>query len=404
MDFDFTMAIGSFLVAIVVGLTGMGGGALMTPMLVTFFGVPPLTAVSSDLVAAAVMKPVGGLVHLRRGTVDLRLVGWLCAGSIPAAFCGVLVARLLGDGDDVQNAIQKALGVALLLAAAGLAVRGYLALKDRASHPTTAPANPTTTTEPRPTTAEPRPASTESHPTQTEPHPAATWRRPASTWRLTASTWRRMTSARRRTASTGGPTAWTRRPTARTELRTASTARRTAAPGEPASIAPPQVTVRPVPTVVIGAVGGLVVGMTSVGSGSLIIVALLAVYPALRANQLVGTDLVQAVPLVMSAAIGHLLFGDFQLSVTTALLAGSVPGVYIGSRISSRAPGGLIRRVLAFVLLASALKMFGAGNALTVGVLGAVLLAAPLLWMFLRTRNGLPAFPWAKKENFPADR
>src|SRR5512139_1127810 len=98
MDFDWTMAFGSFLVAIVVGLTGMGGGALMTPMLVTFFGVHPLAAVSSDLVAAAVMKPVGSAVHFRHGTINLRLVGWLCAGSVPAAFCGVLVARALGQG------------------------------------------------------------------------------------------------------------------------------------------------------------------------------------------------------------------------------------------------------------------------------------------------------------------
>src|SRR5262249_47721110 len=113
MHFDVTMAVGSFLVAVVVGLTGMGGGALMTPMLVTFFGVPPLTAVSSDLVAAAVMKPVGSVVHLRRGTVNLRLVAWLCVGSIPAAFCGVLIARALGHGRNVQEVIQYALGVAL---------------------------------------------------------------------------------------------------------------------------------------------------------------------------------------------------------------------------------------------------------------------------------------------------
>ncbi|MGW0072719.1 TSUP family transporter, partial [Streptosporangium sandarakinum] len=81
MDIDLPLALGSFLVAIIVGLTGMGGGALMTPMMMLFFNVPPLAAVSSDLVASAVMKPVGGLVHLRRGTVSLRLVGWLCAGS-----------------------------------------------------------------------------------------------------------------------------------------------------------------------------------------------------------------------------------------------------------------------------------------------------------------------------------
>jgi len=309
MHFDYVMAIGSFLVAVVVGLTGMGGGALMTPMLVTFFGVPPLAAVSSDLVAAAVMKPVGGFVHLRRGTVDLRLVGWLCAGSVPAAFCGVLVARALGTGEDVQGVIQAALGVALLIAAAGLAVRGYLAMRDRA------------------------------------------------------------------------------------EERTPATGRRTAVPGEPAATGLPTVTVRRLPTVLVGVVGGLVVGMTSVGSGSLIIVALLALYPALKANQLVGTDLVQAVPLVMSAALGHVLFGDFQLSVTAALLAGSVPGVYLGSRISSRAPGGLVRRILAFVLLASALKMFGVGNTATVWVLIGVLLAAPAVWALLRIRHGLPAIP-----------
>src|SRR5918996_6543562 len=132
MDFDWTMAVGSFLVAIVVGLTGMGGGALMTPMLVTFFGVPPLTAVSSDLVAAAVMKPVGSAVHLRRGTVHLGLVKWLCPGSIPGAFSGVLIARALGKGQEVQDVIRVALGVALLLAAVGLIVRAYLRMLEHA--------------------------------------------------------------------------------------------------------------------------------------------------------------------------------------------------------------------------------------------------------------------------------
>ncbi|MDX6429246.1 MAG: uncharacterized protein QOE54_1612 [Streptosporangiaceae bacterium] len=316
MHFDYTMAAGSFLVAIVVGLTGMGGGALMTPMLVTFFGVPPLTAVSSDLVAAAVMKPVGSAVHLRRGTVNLKLVGWLCAGSVPAAFCGVLIARALGNGADVQSVIKKALGVALLIAASGLAVRGYLALKDRAAG-------------------------------------------------------------------------------------RAEGVRRTASPGEPAATELPAIAVRPLPTVVIGGVGGLVVGMTSVGSGSLIIVALLALYPALKANQLVGTDLVQAVPLVTSAAFGHLMFGDFKLEVTAALLVGSIPGVYLGSRISSRAPGGLIRRALAFVLLASALKMFDLNNTATVVVLLGVLLASPLVWIVLRKRHGLPALPFREDRAAP---
>ena len=329
MHFNITMAIGSFLVAIVVGLTGMGGGALMTPMLTVFFGVPPLTAVSSDLVAAAVMKPVGGFVHLRQGTVHLRLVGWLCLGSVPSAFCGVLVARALGHGSGVENVIQYAIGVALLIAAAGLAVRGYMALADRADQ--------------------------------------------------------------RRNRLRYGPV--TNRGNDDPAIAVRASVRRTAAPGEPASVQTPSVAVRPLPTVLVGILGGLVVGMTSVGSGSLIIVALIALYPGLRANQLVGTDLVQAVPLVASAALGHILFGDFKLSVTTALLAGSIPGVYLGSRISSRAPGGLIRRVLAFVLLASALKMFGVGNLALLGILCASVVAVSLIWIVLRTRKGLPALP-----------
>jgi len=99
--------------------------------------------------------------------------------------------------------------------------------------------------------------------------------------------------------------------------------------------------VRPLPTVAIGILGGLVVGMTSVGSGSLMIVLLLMLYPSLSASQLVGTDLVQAVPLVLAAAIGHLLWGEFERGLTTSLLIGSVPGVIIGAQISSRVAGGV---------------------------------------------------------------
>src|SRR5664279_6325475 len=106
----WTLALGALAVGVVVGLTGMGGGALMTPVLVLLFGIHPLAAVSSDLVASAVMKPVGSVVHLRRGTVNGQLVRWLCVGSVPAAFTGVLLARLLGDSDRVQSVIQIALG------------------------------------------------------------------------------------------------------------------------------------------------------------------------------------------------------------------------------------------------------------------------------------------------------
>ena len=93
-------------VGFVVGLTGMGGGALMTPMLVIFFGVDPVTAVSSDLVVSLVMKPFGAGVHAKEGTVNYGLVKWLCLGSIPAAFLGVILLNALG-GDDVSATVKR---------------------------------------------------------------------------------------------------------------------------------------------------------------------------------------------------------------------------------------------------------------------------------------------------------
>jgi uncharacterized protein len=299
MSIDPFLALASFGIGIVVGLTGMGGGALMTPVLVLFFKVAPLAAVSSDLVASAVMKPVGSFVHLRRGTVHLGLVKWLCIGSIPGAFSGVLIARSLGRGEDVQQLIRVALGVALLLAAAGLIVRAFLRLVEHA----------------------------------------------------------RVRDGR----------------------------------AAPLPQGPPSVQLRPVWTIIVGLLGGIVVGLTSVGSGSLIIIALMALYPRLKANELVGTDLVQAVPLVASAAIGHLLFGDFHLDITTSLLVGCIPGVWIGAHLSARAPGGLVRRALAFVLLASALKLLNISNQATGIILVLVLLFAPVLWMLVRRHYGFPA-------------
>lgn len=306
---NWTLGAAALGIGIVVGLTGMGGGALMTPVLVLLFNVPPLAAVSSDLVASAVMKPVGSIVHLRKGTVRMDLVRWLCVGSVPAAFAGVLLARALGHSTNVENLIQKALGIALVLAAVGLFARAYLRLAERSRN-------------------------RDGH-------------RPAD-------------------------------PTGR-----------------------PDVVVRPLPTMLIGAVGGVVVGMTSVGSGSLIIIALMWLYPKLRASELVGTDLVQAVPLVASAALGHIFFGDLRLSVTGALLVGSIPGAFIGAQLSSRLPGALIRRVLAFVLLASALKLLGASTAVTGIALGALIVLAGPAWMALRRVHGFPALP--SRERSPSE-
>src|SRR5918993_2297984 len=279
---DLTLALAGLGVGIVVGLTGMGGGALMTPVLVLVFGVPPVAAVSSDLAASAVMKPFGGWVHARRGTVNWRLVAWLCAGSVPSAFLGVLLLRLLGDDATVQHTIKIALGVALLLAAGGLLLKAWAGRKRRG----------------------------------------------------------------------GGP--------------------------------PEPIVVRPVPTLLLGAAGGLIVGLTSVGSGSLIIVALLVLYPKLRANDLVGTDLLQAIPLVAAAAFGHALFGDLKLDIAAAVLVGSIPGVLIGARISSRAPAGVIRAALVIVLLASALKLLDVPNAV-VGVVSATALLTAIVLAVIRS-------------------
>ena len=299
MSVDLAIVAGGAAVGFVVGMTGMGGGALMTPMLVFFFNINPLTAVSSDLVASLFMKPVGALVHLRRGTVHLELVRYLCIGSVPAAFMGVFVLRWLGAlGDGVDNVVRVSLGLALLAAVGAMLAKGWLSVR------------------------------------------------------------RHGASARE--------------------------------PGRSAPARPRVLTVRPGLTVAIGAVGGLVVGMTSVGSGSLIIVALLLAYPMLTARELVGTDLVQAVPLVGSAALAHMLFGDVEFGLTLSLMLGAMPGAFLGARLSSTAPQMLIRRAIAIVLLASGLKLLGVPTPVTALVLVGSIVLGPVIWMMIRRWNGLP--------------
>ena len=123
MTLDLPLALGGLFVGSIVGLTGMGGGALMTPMLVFFFGADPLTAISSDLVASVVMKPAGALVHLRRGTVNLRLAGWLCLGSVPAAFFGAWFISQQPRGETLDTTLKVLIGSALLVASFGLVLR-----------------------------------------------------------------------------------------------------------------------------------------------------------------------------------------------------------------------------------------------------------------------------------------
>ena len=120
------IVLGSAVVGLLVGLTGAGGGALMTPMLILLFGVKPSAAISSDLVAAVLMRPVGAAVHLRKGTVNLRLVGWMVVGSVPMAFVGAYLLHLLGGSSAQQQHVEVALGVALLVGAAAMVFRYIL--------------------------------------------------------------------------------------------------------------------------------------------------------------------------------------------------------------------------------------------------------------------------------------
>jgi uncharacterized membrane protein YfcA len=144
------------------------------------------------------------------------------------------------------------------------------------------------------------------------------------------------------------------------------------------------VVLRPVPTILLGAAAGFIVGITSVGSGSIVIVVLLMIYPGLKASSLVGTDLTQAIPLVGAAALGHVLFGSFSAPVTVSLLLGALPGAFIGAHISSRAPGGVIRRALAVLLLASGLRLLGVSTELVLLAAVGALLLGSLAWVVIR--------------------
>jgi uncharacterized protein len=281
LHLDPLIVLGSALVGLLVGMTGAGGGALMTPMLILLFGVAPSSAISSDLVAAVVMRPLGAAVHMRRGTVQRGLVGWMVLGSVPMALLGTYLLHLMGNTKGAESNVEIMLGAALLVGAFAMVVRHLL--------------------------------------------------------------------DRRSGTVRGG-----------------------------ASLA--QIAPRPAATVAIGMVGGLIVGLTSVGSGSLMIVLLLFVYPALGAGQLVGTDLTQAVPLTLAAALGALAFGHVEVGVTLSLIVGSVPAVLAGSLLSSRAPDRFVRPVITLVIFASGLKYVGLGTDALGLVLAGVVLAASCTW------------------------
>ena len=281
----------SFGIGIVVGLTGMGGGALMTPALI-LLGINPTSAVANDLVAASVNKSVGAATHWKHGSPNLRLAGYLIVGSVPCAFIGTFVTGWFGSGDE-EDLLKTVLGYALLFAAASYAFRMYLQLR----------------------------------------------------------------------LVTSGNTAPDEEPT-----------------------------IRPGLTILIGAVGGFLVGITSVGSGSVIMIALLLLYPTLSAVKLVGTDLVQAVPLVLAAAVGQVINHGVDWPVLIPLIIGGSPGTFLGSRIARRISQSVIRRGIVIVLTMSGAKMLGANSDALLIIAAGLLLLGPLVWGFIRQTRGIPAF------------
>jgi uncharacterized membrane protein YfcA len=241
--------VAGLLVGLLVGLTGVGGGSLMTPLLVLMFGFHPSVAVGTDLLYASVTKSVGSLVHGIRGSVDWRIVGRLAAGSVPAALaCLWLLARLGHPSDEAEAIIKLVLGVVLVLTSIVLLFRDRLALWSR-SH------------------------------------------------------------AR-----------------ARSETFTAGM------------------------TILLGLVIGIAVSLSSVGAGAIGATALIFLYPRLPIGRIVGADIAHAVPLTLIAGFGHWLLGSVDVSLLLSLLVGSIPGIILGSMMSSRTSDHVLRPALAVTL------------------------------------------------------
>jgi uncharacterized protein len=296
--------VAAFLVGIAVGITGMGGGALMTPALI-FLGVGNASAVvTADLTASAVSRSAGAAMHWRHGSPNFQLAGWLILGSVPMAFIGPALLDWVSGGRDLELLLQECIGFALLFAASAYAFRLFLQLR------------------------------------------------------------RSVRNKKQRR---------------------------------------PEPVIRPVPTVLVGGFGGLLVGITSVGAGSVIMIALLMLYPTLSPVRLVGTDLVQAVPLVLSAAVANILVHGLDWQITIPLVIGSVPGTILGSRFAAQVPQSVIRRAIVVILAISGLALLDksgwsplgkdATHPVFIAIAGLALLAlVPLIWGGLRRTQGLPMF------------
>ena len=274
---DWKLSLAGLLIGLLVGVTGMGGGSLMTPLLVLFFGFKPSIAIGTDIVHGAIFKSFGAVQHRRLGHVHARLAAWTLLGSAPFSIGGVSLAwwlkRAYGDGyEDTAKAI---LGVALVVCGIAFLVKAYL-----------------------------------------------------------------------HSSPADKPFILTNRDRA---------------------IA-----------VATGVVGGFVVGLTSVGSGTLFGLVMLVAFP-LTAAKIVGTDIFHAAILLTVAGAGHLVAGHVDLAATGWLLIGSIPGVLVGGMFTVRLPDRALRIALAATLTLAGVKLVDPPGADVIVLAGAVAAAIAAL-------------------------
>jgi len=258
---ELAFVVAGLLVGTVVGLTGVGGGSLMTPLLIFGFGIKPYLAVGTDLLFAAATKFSGSISLARSRRIDWSIVGWLSLGSVPAALATLYLLHAAGTRSEaVQSVITSALGGALLLTAAATL---YKALRGGSS---------------------PRELSDAEHALAIRPRH---WSLPLT----------------------------------------------------------------------FGALIGTLVTLTSVGAGAIGVSALMLLYPRLPLARIVAADIAYAVPLTLVAGLGHAGLGSVDWMLLAQLLCGSIPGIWIGSRLIQRTSDRLIRSLLSGLLAWAGLKL-----------------------------------------------
>ncbi|HSH91017.1 MAG TPA: sulfite exporter TauE/SafE family protein [Ramlibacter sp.] len=259
--YDFAFVLAGFLVGLVVGLTGVGGGSLMTPILIFGFGIKPYLAIGTDLLFAAATKFGGSIGLARARAIDWPVVGLLSAGSIPAALATIFVLHRLGPANpSVQAVMTTTLGGALLLTAAATL---YKAIRGK------------------------------SLPRHLEAAELEQARKPRHWWQ----------------------------------------------------------------PVLFGAAIGALVSLTSVGAGAIGVTVLMLLYPALPLPRIIAADIAYAVPLTLVAGLGHASIGSVDWPLLGTLLVGSLPGIWIGSRLVRVAPDRLIRSLLSLLLAYAGIRL-----------------------------------------------